>query len=196
MSRGRGERSRRRTRVAIYTRVSTQEQAENGASLDAQKERLEAYCRSRDWRIVGVYVDDGHTGTDTHRPAYQRMMQERGKWDSVLVLKMDRIHRNTRNFMAMMDDLADWHKDFVSATESLDTSTAMGRFFRDMTQRMAQLESEVIGERTSAAMQQLRSQGYWVGGRHAERFFEKVREGKHVRLEAKSPLVGRALEMR
>src|SRR3970040_923876 len=73
------------------------------------------------------------------------MMAERESWDKILVIKMDRIHRNSRNFMEMMDDLRRWSKDFVSATESLDTSTAMGRFVMDIIQRIAQLESEQIG---------------------------------------------------
>ncbi len=60
---------------------------------------------------------------------------------------MDRIHRNSRNFMAMMDQLRKEGKEFASVTESLDTSTAMGRFVMDIIQRIAQLESDQIGER-------------------------------------------------
>ena len=127
-------------RVAIYTRVSTEDQAKEGFSLGAQLERLEAYCLARGWAVASRYVDDGHSGRNIRRPAYQKMMAERDQWDALLVIKMDRIHRNARNFMEMMDDLGDWGKDFVSATESLDTSTAMGRFVMDIIQRIAQLE--------------------------------------------------------
>ncbi len=140
--------------VAIYTRVSTEDQAKEGFSLAAQRERLEAYCRARDWRVAATYVDDGYSGRDIRRPAYHRMMEERESWDTILVLKMDRIHRNSRNFMDMMDNLRSWGKDFVSATESLDTSTAMGRFVMDIIQRIAQLESEQIGERVYMGMAQ------------------------------------------
>ena len=132
-------------RVALYTRVSTEDQAKEGFSLGAQRERLEAYCLARDWEVVARYVDDGHSGRNIRRPAYEKMIAERDRWDAILVIKMDRIHRNSRNFMEMMDDLGEWGKNFVSATESLDTSTAMGRFVMDIIQRIAQLESEQIG---------------------------------------------------
>ncbi len=146
-------------RVALYARVSTEDQAKEGFSLDAQRDRLAAFCRAQGWAVAKEYVDDGHSGRDVKRPAYQAMMQERESWDKVLVIKMDRIHRNSRNFMEMMDDLRRWGKDFVSATESLDTSTAMGRFVMDIIQRIAQLESEQIGERVYMGMAQKHKQG-------------------------------------
>ncbi len=141
-------------RVAIYTRVSTEDQAKEGFSLQAQRDRLEAFCKARDWEVADVYVDDGHSGRDVRRPAYQRMMAERDRWDTILVIKMDRIHRNSRHFMEMMENLGECEKDFVSATESLDTTTAMGRFVMDIIQRIAQLESEQIGERVYMGMSQ------------------------------------------
>jgi len=146
-------------RVALYARVSTEDQAKEGFSLDAQRERLRAFCRAQNWTVTKEYVEDGHSGRDVKRPAYQAMMAEREGWDKVLVIKMDRIHRNSRNFMEMMDDLRRWGKDFVSATESLDTSTAMGRFVMDIIQRIAQLESEQIGERVYMGMAQKHKQG-------------------------------------
>ena len=113
--------------------------------------------------MTGEYVDDGFSGRDMKRPAYQRMTAERDLWDAVLVLKMDRIHRNSRNLVAMMDDLGRWGKDFVSATESLDTATATGRFVADMLQRIAQLESEQTGERVHMGMRQAAEQGKFLG---------------------------------
>ena len=93
------------TRVALYTRVSTEDQAKEGFSLDAQLDRLHKYAEAQGWTVAGEYVDEGHSGRTTKRPAYQRMMDERERWDTILVLKMDRIHRNSRNFMGMMDQL-------------------------------------------------------------------------------------------
>ena len=142
------------TRVALYTRVSTEDQAKEGFSLDAQLDRLRLYAKAQDWTIAGEYVDEGQSGRTTKRPAYQRMMTERDRWDTLLCLKMDRIHRNSRNFMAMMDQLTKDDKGFASVTESLDTSTAMGRFVMDIIQRIAQLESEQIGERVYVGMEQ------------------------------------------
>lgn len=148
-------------RVAVYARVSTEDQAKEGYSLDAQKDRLRAYCQAKGWNIAGEYIDDGHSGRDTKRPAYQRMLEEKDDWDAILVIKMDRIHRNSKNFMEMMDDLKRWGKEFSSMQESLDTSTAMGRFVMDIIQRIAQLESEQIGERVYMGMKQKAST---VGG--------------------------------
>ncbi len=141
-------------RVALYTRVSTEDQAREGFSLDAQLERLRFYAKAQGWEIGGEYIDEGHSGRTTKRPQYTRMMAESEKWDVLLVLKMDRIHRNSRNFMAMMDHLRRDTKEFASVTESLDTSTAMGRFVMDIIQRIAQLESEQIGERVYIGMEQ------------------------------------------
>lgn len=151
-------------RVAVYTRVSTEDQAKEGFSLAAQAERLRAYCQARGWEIAGSYEDDGYSGRTTRRPAYERMMAERESWDTILVLKMDRIHRNSRHFMEMMEKLGESGKDFVSATESLDTTTAMGRFVMDIIQRIAQLESEQIGERVYIGMSQKAKTGPGVLG--------------------------------
>ncbi|MBN2602967.1 MAG: recombinase family protein [Candidatus Thermoplasmatota archaeon] len=141
-------------RAAIYTRVSTEDQAKEGFSLDAQLDRLRAYCKSREWIIAEEYVDDGYSGRNTKRPAYTKMMEEMDNWDMLLVIKMDRIHRNSKNFMLMMETLNKHQKGFTSMTESLDTSTAMGRFVMDIIQRIAQLESEQIGERVYVGMEQ------------------------------------------
>ncbi len=141
-------------RAAIYTRVSTEDQAKEGFSLDAQLDKLKSYCKARDWIVAEEYIDDGYSGRNVKRPAYSRMMFEVDKWDTILVIKMDRIHRNSKNFMLMMEQLKKLGKEFVSMTESLDTSTAMGRFVMDIIQRIAQLESEQIGERVYIGMEQ------------------------------------------
>ena len=141
-------------RAAVYVRVSTEEQSEEGYSLAAQKSFLKDYCEAEDWKIADVYEDDGYSGRNIKRPEYTRMMNDHDKWDVLLVLKMDRIHRNSRNFMGMMDNLNKMDKKFVSATESLDTTNALGRFAVDMIQRIAQLESEQIGERTYFGMEE------------------------------------------
>src|SRR5207247_4980597 len=104
----------RTVRVAIYTRVSTEDQAKEGFSLGAQRERLHAYCLARDWAVAATYIDDGHSGRNTKRPAYQRMMAERDHWDAIVVIKMDRIHSNARNFMERIDDFLEEEREFVT----------------------------------------------------------------------------------
>lgn len=152
------------TRAALYIRVSTEEQAEEGYSLEAQQERLTAYCEAQGWDIAEVYADKGYSGRKiSSRSEYKRMIDEKDKWDTILVLKMDRIHRNSRNFIEMMDNLEKWGKKFTSMQEELDTSSAIGRFVVDMIQRIAQLESEQIGERTYVGMEQKASMGGMMG---------------------------------
>jgi site-specific DNA recombinase len=141
-------------RAALYIRVSTDEQAAEGYSLDAQEQILMDYCIAEEWEPVRVFRDDGYSGRSINRPAYREMMASMDDWDLLLVLKMDRIHRNSRNFMNMMDELDRNGKMFVSSTESLDTTNAFGRFVVDMIQRIAQLESEQIGERTYIGMRE------------------------------------------
>lgn len=149
------------SRAALYARVSTDEQAEEGYSLGAQLEVMRTYCEINDLLVAEEYVDDGYSGRSTRRPAYTHMFSpdERGKWDVLVVMKLDRIHRNSRNFMDMMDDLQRHGQQFVSTYDRIDTSTAVGRFVMDMIQRIAQLESEQIGERTYMGMRQKAEEG-------------------------------------
>ena len=80
------------------------------------------------------------------------MMSESDRWDVVLVYKLDRIHRNSANFTQMLDQLGKMGKEFCSVQDNFDTGTAVGRFVRDVTERIAQLESEQTGERVKQAM--------------------------------------------
>ena len=143
-------------KAALYIRVSTEEQAIEGYSLDAQEKKLLAYCQdvADDVEVYDIYRDDGYSGRNTNRPGYRKMMEDIDEWDILVVLKMDRIHRNFRNFILMMDDLNRKHKDFRSATEEFDTTTAMGRFVINIIQGIAQLESEQNGERTRFVMEE------------------------------------------
>ncbi len=120
-------------------------QAVQGFSLDGQLETLRSYCDARDRDVADEYVDNGYSGRDTNRPAYREMLDEIAGWDALLVMKMNWVHRNSKNFMVIMETLRQHDEEFVSMTESLDTSTAMGRFVMDIIQRTAQLESEQIG---------------------------------------------------
>ncbi|QLH73997.1 MAG: recombinase family protein [Methanomassiliicoccales archaeon] len=174
-------------RAAIYARVSTEDQAKEGFSIAAQQKKLIAYCKARGWQVAGEYIDEGYSGRSTNRPSYQRMMSEKDLWDVLVVLKMDRIHRNSTNFALMMDDLRHWGKEFNSMQESFDTTTAIGRFVMDIIQRIAQLESEQIGERVKVGMVQKAKKGKGVlgsgvpyGYRFHNHHLEKVQEEEQV----------------
>jgi len=140
--------------VALYCRVSTDEQAHEGFSLESQLDRLRSFCNAREWNVAAEYIDGGYSGRNIRRPEYKKMLDEIENWDAIVVIKMDRIHRNRLNFIQMMNDLQNQNKQFISMTESLDTSTAMGRFVMGIIQDIAQLESEQIGERVFAGQLQ------------------------------------------
>jgi len=140
--------------VALYCRVSTDEQAHEGFSLESQLDRLRSFCDAREWNVAAEYIDGGYSGRNIRRPEYKKMLDNIEKWDAIVVIKMDRIHRNRLNFIQMMNDLQNQNKQFISMTESLDTSTAMGRFVMGIIQDIAQLESEQIGERVFAGQLQ------------------------------------------
>ena len=186
-------------RAALYARVSTEEQAREGFSLDMQIDKLREYCRlqndiGENISVAGEYVDDGYSGRDIRRPAYRKMMDEIDSWDVLIVMKMDRIHRNSMNFMAMTQMLEKRGKKFISATESLDTQTALGKFVVDMIQRIAQLESEQIGERTQFGMREKAASADGVMG-FTPPFGYKLSNGELKEDDGELPLVKRMFQM-
>jgi DNA invertase Pin-like site-specific DNA recombinase len=146
-------------RAALYARVSTEDQAKEGFSLDAQMKKLEAYCRSKGWTPIGHFIDEGYSGRNTNRPEYKRMMESMDDWDVLLVMKIDRIHRDSMNFMLMMDDFKRKGKEFSSVQDKFDTTNASGRLFMDIMQRIAQFESEQMGERVKMGMERKAKHG-------------------------------------
>ena len=119
------------TRVCLYIRVSTEEQAEEGWSVDAQERVLRDFCKSKGWKIVEVYKDEGKTGTNTNRPGFKRMLHDarENRFDVIVVHKLDRFSRNLIDVLMTLDDLHKIDVSFVSATEAmLDFTTQIGRF--------------------------------------------------------------------
>ena len=134
-------------RAALYLRVSTQEQTEN-YSIEAQRERLEAYCKSKGWTVYNIYVDGGYSGANMDRPALQQMLDDLPNIDVVVVYRLDRLSRSQRDTLTLIEDYflkAD--VDFVSITETLDTSTPFGKAMIGILSVFAQLERETITER-------------------------------------------------
>lgn len=154
-------------RVAIYVRVSTQEQAKEGYSVGEQTDRLRKFCEAHDWIIVNVYVDAGHSGANTDRPALQQMIADlkAGKIDKVLVYKLDRLSRSQKDTLELIEDVfLPNNCDFESMTEKLDTSTPQGRLFLGILAAFAQLEREMIRERMSMGRYARIKEGKWQGG--------------------------------
>lgn len=134
-------------RAALYMRVSTQEQVEN-YSIEAQRERLEAYCKSKDWTVYGTYTDGGYSGASLDRPALLQMLTDLPDIDVVVVYRLDRLSRSQRDTLTLIEDhFIKNDVAFVSITETLDTSTPFGKAMIGILSVFAQLERETIAER-------------------------------------------------
>ena len=154
-------------KTAIYIRVSTDAQAEEGYSIDAQKEQLTAYCVAKGWKNYELYIDGGWSGSNIDRPEMQRMIEDikEEKLERCLVYKLDRLSRSQKDVLYIIEDLFMPHGvDFISLTESLDTGTPMGRAMIGILAAFAQLERENIRMRTRMGMKERVKEGYWMGG--------------------------------
>ena len=142
--------------VAIgYARVSTEEQAREGVSLDQQVARIRAYATAKGLDLSDVLVDDGVSGKTLERPGLREIMRlcEQGEVAHVIVLKLDRLTRQTRHLLSLTEDLFLARKvELHSVSESLDTSSPHGRFVLTLFGGLAQMEREQIAERTRSAM--------------------------------------------
>ncbi len=136
--------------IALYPRVSTQEQALHGNSINEQIERMQSYCKAMNWNNYTIYNDAGFSGASMERPALQRLIDDvkAGKIEKVLVYKLDRLSRSQKDTLYLIEDvfLAN-NCNFVSMTENFDTSTPLGRAMIGILAVFAQLEREQIKER-------------------------------------------------
>lgn len=154
-------------RVAVYVRVSTNEQAEEGYSISVQTEKLKAYCVARGWEVFKVYTDPGFSGSNMDRPALKNLFSdiESGLINTVLVYKLDRLSRSQRDTLYMIEDMfLEKGVDFISMTENFDTSTPLGRAMIGILSVFAQLEREQIKERMAMGNVARAASGLWRGG--------------------------------
>lgn len=152
-------------RAALYIRVSTLEQAQEGYSVGEQKERLIAYCKAKDWLIADIYVDGGYTGSNINRPGIQKLIAETDKFDLVLVYKLDRLSRSQRDTLYLIEEVFRPNNvDFISMQESFDTSTPFGKAMIGLLAVFAQLEREQIKERTWMGRVARAKTGLYHGG--------------------------------
>lgn len=153
--------------AALYVRVSTDAQREEGYSIDAQKESLQAYCKLHDIEHYEVYEDGGFSGSNINRPELQRMIADilAGKVSHCIVYKLDRLSRSQKDTLYLIEDVFNRYEvSFVSIKETIDTATPMGRLMIGILSAFAQLERENIRERTRMGMLERIKEGYWPGG--------------------------------
>ncbi|WP_270933827.1 recombinase family protein [Falsiroseomonas oryzae] len=161
----------RKLRCAVYTRKSTDEGLDKEFnSLEAQRAACEAYIasqRSEGWVLVHDRYDDGGvSGGTLDRPALKRLLAdiEAGLVDVVLVYKVDRLSRSLMDFAKLVETFEAHEVTFVAITQSLNTTTSMGRLTLNMLLSFAQYERELIGERVRDKIAASRARGMWMGG--------------------------------
>lgn len=153
--------------IALYARVSTHEQAENGYSIDEQAERLKKYCEAMGFLNFKLYSDAGFSGANTERPALQRLISDvkANKVDKVIVYKLDRLSRSQLDTLFLIDKVFIANDcNFVSMTENFDTSTPLGRAMLGIMAVFAQLEREQIKERMLMGREARSKSGLYHGG--------------------------------
>lgn len=153
-------------RAVGYARVSTDKQAAEGVSLEMQAGKIRSYCELHDLALVEMLVDDGRSGKDLHRPQVQRLlaMIRDGAVDAVVVYKLDRLTRAPRDLYLLVDDVFNpCGIDLHSVSEHIDSRSPAGRAMMGLMGVFAQMEREVIGQRTREALQHKRRCGERLG---------------------------------
>ena len=147
-------------RAALYARVSRADQ-----DVDLQIRELRRLADDRNWSVVGEFVDRGVSGAMDRRPQLDALVSRiaRGGVDVVAVWKFDRFARSVRHLVCALDDFRARRIDFFSARDGIDTSTPAGRFTFAVIAAVAELERELIRERTIAGLDVARERGRHFG---------------------------------
>lgn len=156
-----------KTKMIAYIRVSTEDQKENGSSIPAQIERIQAYASLYDIEIVD-YVIESKSAKSLNRPELQRALGllESGAADGILVVKLDRLTRNVRDLGELIERyFSDGKHALMSVNEHIDTRTASGRLVLNILASVSQWEREAIGERTKEVKQHQKRANKYLGGR-------------------------------
>jgi DNA invertase Pin-like site-specific DNA recombinase len=163
-----------------YVRVSTDRQAEQGISLEAQEAKIRAMATVQGVELFEVIVDGGESAKNLNRPGLRRLLTlvDSGKVKAVIVAKLDRLTRSVKDLCNLLELFEKRGVALISVAESLDTASAAGRLVITIMAAVSQWEREAIGERTRDALRHKRSTGERVGN---IRFgFRLSPDGKHV----------------
>lgn len=155
---------RKRPLALAYVRVSTAEQATEGASLDAQRSALEAETQRRGWDIE-VVADEGYSAKDLKRPGLTDALDrlDRGEADALVAIRLDRVSRSVADFAGLLSRAKRKKWRLVLLSPNLDTEDAAGKFTAHVLAAAAEYERDLIGARTREGMAQRRAEGVHVG---------------------------------
>jgi len=188
-----------KTKTAIgYVRVSTEDQAREGISLEAQREKVRAYADLHGLTLDRIYADEGISGKRAdNRPGLQRALKAVCKAKGVLVVySLSRLARSTRDAIDITEQLDGCGADLASITEKVDTTSSMGRFFFRLMASLGELERDQVSERTTAAMAHKRQQGQRIS-RHIPFGFNLGPDGRQlVRNAREQRVIQRIIDQR
>lgn len=137
-----------------YIRVSTEQQANEGVSLEAQKAKIAAWCVTNDYELMNVFVDAGISGKSMDkRPGLQDAMKSLKKGMALVSYSLSRLARSTKDALSIGETVAKRKADMVSLSEQIDTTTAAGKMMFQMLAVLAEFERNLVAERTTNALQ-------------------------------------------
>lgn len=177
-----------------YIRVSTEKQADEGVSLDAQRGKIEAWCKANDYELAGVYVDAGISGKSIDkRPDLQKALASMKRGMALVVYSLSRLARSTKDTITIAEQLEKAGADLVSISERIDTTGAAGKMMFRMMAVLAEFERDVISERTTAALAHKKA----MGEKYAPVPFGYTEiEGRLVAVEAEAKVVATIIKQR
>jgi DNA invertase Pin-like site-specific DNA recombinase len=152
-------------RVLAYVRVSSEEQADSRAGLEAQRAAIQRECKRRGWEIIDVIEDAGFSAKDLRRPGVRAALEEleRGRADALVVAKLDRLSRSMLDFTAVMAQAQKQAWALAALDCAVDTTTPAGEAMAHVLATFAQFERRLIGQRTREALAVKRKQGVRLG---------------------------------
>ncbi len=154
-------------KTVLYIRVSTDFQAEEGYSIEAQEKKLRQWCELKNITNYEVYIDGGYSGSNFNRPEITKLVKEieANLIECVVVYKLDRLSRSQKDTIFFLEDVLNPHNtSFISLNENFDTTTPYGKAMIGILSVFAQLERENIRERTRMGMAERVRRGLWMGG--------------------------------
>ena len=175
-------------KVSLYTRVSTEDQAREGFSLDVQRNFLLQFAKTSKWEVFcsipgkAVYEDDGFTGSNMNRPAFQHLLLDarNKRFDVLLVYKQDRLSRKLKDLLTLLEELEDLGIGYKSATEPFDTISSAGKLSIQQLGAFSEFERNRLIERVFPGMVEGVKKGHWQGSRYVPFGFKHNKKTKKL----------------
>ena len=177
-----------------YIRVSTEQQVDEGVSLEAQKAKIVAWCKANDYDLANVFMDAGISGKSMDKRTGLADALKAVKKDMVLVVySLSRLARSTQDTLSIADGINKAGADLVSLTERIDTTGAMGKMMFTLMAAFNQLERDVTSERTKAALQHKKAKGEKYS---TTPFGYEAIEGRLIEVKAEAQIVANIMQQR